>query len=164
MRFGRALEPAMTRELERPEKEGVRRPAFLTCMMHAMSVHDAADARDARDPPHCQPSMDEAVVDEEIGEAERRRANSDTERELAHDADRASASIKNERDRERRVEKRERVVLLEGTRSWPMMRAMDREEEAVPETAMEEPCPKIHQHEYDERRRNPNDVMGNAHR
>lgn len=154
----------MTRELERAKEERIGRAALDTCMMHAVGIDDAADARDTREPANRDATMHEAIVDEEIGETEDRSAEAHPERYLSPDANRAAATVQNERDREGGVENGERVVQLERAVPWQMMRAMDREEHAVPEPAVKETRPQVHEHRHDERGRDPNRPARNVHR
>lgn len=128
-------------------------------MMHAMRPDDAANDAEAKQEPHGQAPVAEAVVHDEVPEAEGAHAEAGAERELARDARGRDAAPHDERDRRGHVEEGERVVRLEprAFRAGRVVGAMNRPEPPVPDRAVEERCPQLHAKRDDQRRRRPDE-------
>ena len=138
----------MAHELTRPEEETVRRPA--RAVVDEMRAADPPEDPQREEPPHREPSVDEAVVNEHVAEPEERHPDARTDHESAWPAVELTAGD-DEAGRHRRVEDRERVVLLEPTVTRLVMRPMHGPEPVMPHAAVEQARPELHPRRNGER-------------
>jgi hypothetical protein len=113
-------------------------------------VRPADPAKDAEreERAHRKPFVHEPVVDEHVANTEERHPGTRSDEqgtcvsvELASDDD--------ERCRDGGVEDRERVVPLETSGAWLVVRAMNAPERAVPDATVEEASPELHRRRDD---------------
>jgi len=90
-------------------------------------------------------------MNEEIRDAEKRHASADTDQRRVNRTSGLTADD-DARRRDRRMQKREAVVLLEPTRARLVMRSMHRPQATVPCMAMKEPRPVLHRVRGEQRR------------
>ncbi len=141
----------MSSELVHPEKQAEWHPS--RAVMHVMGAHDRAHDAEAEEESDGQATMHETVVHDDVADRERRHADADPERDVVRASGRAAPD--HERDRDGRMEQRERVVPLEAPDARLVMRGMHAPQRAVPETSMEEARPEIHGERDDDGDGNP---------
>lgn len=142
-----------SRQLLRAEEEAVWRLA--AAMVDPVRVADPREQRDLSEPPHGQAAMDEAVVEDEVAEAEERHADADAEERLAQRARRSGAAVEDQRDRDGRVQGGEGVVGFEAAAALAMVRAVNRPQHSMPEAAVQHAGPQLHRGGDDEGDRDP---------
>lgn len=142
----------MPPELRDAEEEAERRASGA--VMNVMRANDAAQALRAEEKANRKTTVDEAIVDEEIPDREDRHAKAHTKRDVF--ADRMTGRApQDERDRDRCVNEREKIIPFEATLLRLVMRAMNAPERAMPEAAVEKACPQLHSEGNDDRERQP---------
>jgi hypothetical protein len=114
-------------------------------MVDEMSRADALEVGELREEADRQSLVHEAVVDDEVGEAEQGHSRSDADQNRADRAVDELAAPDDEPHRDRDVEAREQIVSFESAESRSMMRLVDRPQRAVPDLAVEEACPWLHE-------------------
>lgn len=154
----------MTGELERTEEQAERRSAFDADMMRSMCTHHLLEVPPTQEEAHGQPAVDESVVDDPIRHAEERHSDSDTVSELPRDSRCTDATMEHEDDCDRRVEDAQRIVPFESTDARDVVRPMNEPQPRMPDLAVKESRPKLHQERHDERHREPNQkALTDAH-
>jgi hypothetical protein len=118
-------------------------------------VADLRKIGKAEKPLYRQATVDEAVVDDEIGDAKERHPEADPKEQLPRDPFRAAASVEDERDGDRRVQNREGVVRLPPGFSRPMVRPVYFPQNPVPDRPVKELGPELHRYRHDQRRPDP---------
>jgi len=142
----------MQLELHDAEEETVRRsPRRVVRLVRA---NDRAEPARAEEEPDRKPSVHEAVVNDEVPHREGGHPDADTEREVIETGF-ALRAPHDERARHRRVDEREEIVPLEGARLRLVVRAMHAVERAMPQAAMKQGSPKLHQKGDDDSNRDP---------
>jgi hypothetical protein len=134
-------------ELARPEEEAEGHAALG--VMDRVSVADPPHRVEAKEERDRQPPVHQAVVHDDVGEAEGRHAGADPDRHSGGDAVQV-ATHHDEDHRDRRVQRRERVVLLEAAAAARVVRAVYGPEPVVPHAAVEQARPRLHQRGDDE--------------
>lgn len=116
--------------------------------MDPMRASNVPEVADAEQPLDREPPVDEAIVHDEVREPEHTHPDPHPERDLARDAGGSPAAVQNERDGDRSMEQRQRVVALEPSVSSTrlVVGAMNRPEPRVPHATVEKRCPEIHGH------------------
>jgi hypothetical protein len=113
-------------------------------MMNEVSVTDAGEVRDARQLADREAPVHQAVMHDDVREAEDRHADAGAEGDVAEDAGRAEAAVEDERDSDGSVQEGEGVVALEEPAAAPVVRAMNSPESVVPHAAVKERGPALH--------------------
>lgn len=134
-------------ELARAGEQPVGRRALV--MMNSMRGANATEETETREPSDRQATMDEAVVDDDVRDTEERHADPDPAQDGTVDAVHEAAD-----DDERRsdgcVRHGQDVVRLEATSALFVMASMHGEEDAVPDAAVEEARPELHERRDDQ--------------
>lgn len=106
-------------------------------------------------------SVHEPVMNEDIANGEDGHANPETEGDLSRNALFCAAAPKNERDSDRCVEQRERIVRLEPLAGLAglVMRSVNEPEPAVPNEPVKETSPNIHRDGGDDGDRAPDEKV-----
>jgi hypothetical protein len=99
------------------------------------------DLRQARDR---EATVDEAIVDDHVRDAEQGHADAGAEREVADHAGRAGAAVQNQGDRDGGVERREDVIALESAGPLHVVGAVNAPERMVPDPPVKERRPELH--------------------
>lgn len=149
----------MASELERAKEESVRNPS-LAQVMDAMGARDRAKPRNAREAPHGEPTVHDAIVHHDVSKSEQRHPDSAAERNLAERSGLASTAVEDKGDRERSMKRTQGVVRLEPATPWAMVRAVHLPEPAVPYLPVEKRGPQVHRHRDDDRHRYPEHRAG----
>jgi hypothetical protein len=133
-------------------------------MMDPMGADDGAETAKSKKRRQRHPPVDEAVVYDEVRNAERAHPDAGAERGLPGDARRAAASEENERDCDGSVENGQRVIRFESCTVPPrlVVRSMNVPKPRVPDAAMEKRGPEIHGNGNDSRDRGPYGRMNDA--
>jgi hypothetical protein len=129
--------------------------------MDAMGPDDRAKIAKPKKPRHGHALVDEAIVHDDVRDSERAHPEADAEGDLAGDPWRATATVENQRDGDRSVKQRERVVGFESV-TFPsrlVVRSMDVPKPGVPDAAMKKRGPEVHRHGDDRRDSRPDDCM-----
>jgi len=130
-------------------------------MMHAMRPDDAAEDPKTQQEAHREARVAEPVVHDEVADAKAAHSHACPKGELAREGRLRDAAEDDEPDRERRVQQRERVVRLEPRAvarcARRVVRPMDRPQPTVPDLAVQERRPQVHQDRDDERDGRPHE-------
>ncbi len=142
----------MQLELHHAEEEAVRRPAGP--VVRLVRANDRAQAARAEEELDRNASVHEAVVNDEVPHREGRHPDANAEREVV--APRlALRPPHDKRARHRRMDEGEEIVPLEGAGLRLVVRAMNAVEGLVPQTAVKQRRPELHQDGNDEGDRDP---------
>jgi len=151
-----------SRELAWAEEEAERHAAAR--VVHRMSVADPAEPREAAEPRDGQATVHQPVVDDDVRETEQRHSGTRAD-EHGGDEPMHVAANHHEAGRDGGVQGRERVVTLPPAASARMVRPMNRPQPPVPDAAVQEARPGLHQGRDDQRDGDANsDEGGRAHR
>ena len=122
-------------------------------MVNEMRAPHASKESPAQEPSDSESTVNEAIVDQHVGEPEEGHPAPDADEACAQEAMQLAATD-DERYGEGSVQEGEPVVLLESAGLRLMMGAMDPPEPRMPGLAMKEPRPWLHRrrrHERDDR-------------
>jgi hypothetical protein len=122
-------------------------------MVDAMSIPDAAEHGEAREEADRQSPVNEPIVHDHVADPEQGHAGAGADRDRRKSSVQIAANH-DERSREGRMRRRERVVRLEASLTMRMMRPMDAPERVMPHAAVEQAGPGLHRH--GDRERNGN--------
>jgi hypothetical protein len=124
-------------------------------MVDAVRPRHLAEPRDARERPDGEALVHEAVVHDDVREAEERHAGAGAERDLPDRARRGATPVEDERDRDRRVQRAQRVVRFEPAAPRAVVRPMNPPQPPMPHAAVQERGPEVHRDGDEDRGRNP---------
>ena len=147
----------MALELERTKEKPIRHTVTAIAMVDIVRLLDGTYVRQLAQPADRQTPMHEAVVNHQIRDTKDARTDADTKHDLTHDADGPDATIQNERDGERRVQGTEHVVRFEVSVSADVVALMHEPQPLMPDAAVQQGCPQVHEHSDDQRGRYPDE-------
>src|SRR4051794_23044578 len=119
-------------------------------MMQAMGPDHAAYVPKSEQSTDGKTPVNQSVVHDDVRDAEHGHPNAGSVQNLAPHAGRSDAPVQDERDSERRMQHRERIVGFEAPSARLVMRAVDGPEPSVPNLAMKQRCPSVHGHRDDD--------------
>lgn len=123
-----------------------------------MSAADAPEEPEREQRLHGEPAVHEPVVNEHVPDPEEGHPDAGAHEDGAHPAVELAPRDEEAR-RNRRVQERERVVLLEATGSRLVMRTVHAPQTMMPDAAVEESRPELHRCRDDGRREQADDDL-----
>jgi hypothetical protein len=119
------------------------------------SRDNAPEHRNAKKEADGKSPVRQAIVNQEVRDAEAAHADADAEGELSREAGFAQAALEHECDGERGMRSGKRVVGLEATGPAPVVGGMNVPQPSVPHAPVQEPRPSVHGHGYEDGHRDP---------
>jgi len=144
-------------QLPRAEEQAVRRAAATLAVVDHVRRADAGEPAQLAQRLHRQASVREAVVHDQVSDPEQAHPEAGAKDQIGREPRLGAAAVEDGGDRDRRVQRAERIVVLEHAAALVVVRAVDAPEDRVPHAPVQQHRPQIHEHRDGEPHRDAND-------